>query len=125
MDYVLPSTAYKVSATQMIDLSMLVSPDRMCHYRCFAYPLTRTPARLEEVCDWLHLHTAGLSPATFRQLAWRTVFQFHHLILEFSALENVAMPALIARQGRAKAQERAETLLGPSINCVGKLSDSG
>ncbi len=39
------------------------------------------------------------------------VFQFHHLLPEFSALENVAMPALIAGQGRAKAQERAETLL--------------
>ncbi len=39
------------------------------------------------------------------------VFQFHHLLPEFSALENVAMPALIAGQGHAKAQARAETLL--------------
>ncbi|MYF39231.1 MAG: ABC transporter ATP-binding protein, partial [Rhodothermaceae bacterium] len=39
------------------------------------------------------------------------VFQFHHLLPEFSALENVAMPALIAGQGRAQAQSRAETLL--------------
>ncbi|MXY07706.1 MAG: ATP-binding cassette domain-containing protein, partial [Rhodothermaceae bacterium] len=39
------------------------------------------------------------------------VFQFHHLLPEFSALENVAMPALIAGQGRSKAQARAETLL--------------
>ena len=39
------------------------------------------------------------------------IFQFHHLLPEFSALENVAMPALIAGQGRAEAQARAETLL--------------
>ncbi|MCY4672637.1 MAG: hypothetical protein OXD43_02530, partial [Bacteroidetes bacterium] len=46
-------------------------------YRRFAYSLTRIPARLAEVCDWLHLHTTGLSPATFCQLAWRTSITFH------------------------------------------------
>jgi lipoprotein-releasing system ATP-binding protein len=40
------------------------------------------------------------------------VYQFHHLLPEFTALENVALPAMIAGRGRAHAGERAETLLG-------------
>ncbi len=39
------------------------------------------------------------------------VFQFHHLLPEFSALENVMMPALLAGQTRAKAGEKAKHLL--------------
>jgi len=40
------------------------------------------------------------------------VYQFHHLLPEFSALENVALPAMIAGRGSPYARERAETLLG-------------
>lgn len=39
------------------------------------------------------------------------VYQFHHLLPEFSALENVALPALIAGRSKAEAAERAQTLL--------------
>lgn len=39
------------------------------------------------------------------------VFQFHQLLPEFSAQENVAMPALIAGIGRRKAMEKAAALL--------------
>jgi lipoprotein-releasing system ATP-binding protein len=39
------------------------------------------------------------------------VFQFHHLLREFSALENVMMPQLIAGTPREAAAERARTLL--------------
>lgn len=39
------------------------------------------------------------------------VYQFHHLLAEFSALENVAMPLLIRRMARAEAEERAAATL--------------
>jgi lipoprotein-releasing system ATP-binding protein len=39
------------------------------------------------------------------------VFQYHHLIPEFSALENVMMPILIAKKSREAAKERALELL--------------
>jgi lipoprotein-releasing system ATP-binding protein len=39
------------------------------------------------------------------------VYQFHHLLAEFSALENVAMPLLVRRMSAADAQRRAAALL--------------
>jgi lipoprotein-releasing system ATP-binding protein len=39
------------------------------------------------------------------------VYQFHHLLAEFSALENVAMPLLVRRMSAADAQRRATALL--------------
>lgn len=39
------------------------------------------------------------------------VFQFHHLLPEFTALENVMIPALIRHRSRSAAERRAEELL--------------
>ena len=39
------------------------------------------------------------------------VYQFHHLLPEFSALENIALPQLILGLSRAEAEERARQLL--------------
>jgi lipoprotein-releasing system ATP-binding protein len=39
------------------------------------------------------------------------VYQFHHLLPEFSARDNVAMPLWIRREDRARAGEQAESLL--------------
>jgi len=50
--------------------------------------------------------------AAFRNRAIGFVFQFHHLLPEFTALENVMLPALIGGAERAEAEGRARELLG-------------
>jgi lipoprotein-releasing system ATP-binding protein len=50
--------------------------------------------------------------AEFRNRHIGFVFQFHHLLPEFTALENVMMPALIQRIPVARAQEMAADVLG-------------
>ena len=51
------------------------------------------------------------SLAAFRNGSIGFVFQFHHLLPEFSALENVMMPLLIGGVKRSKAEGRARGLL--------------
>ncbi|MCA9736740.1 MAG: ABC transporter ATP-binding protein [Gemmatimonadota bacterium] len=50
--------------------------------------------------------------AALRNRSIGFVFQFHHLLREFSALENAMMPALIAGAPEREARERARELLG-------------
>lgn len=49
--------------------------------------------------------------ARFRNREIGFIFQFHYLLQEFTALENVLMPALIAGEDRAKFTDRAKHLL--------------
>lgn len=49
--------------------------------------------------------------AAFRNKTIGFCFQFHHLMPEFSALENVMMPALIQRMPTASAEEKAKAIL--------------
>jgi lipoprotein-releasing system ATP-binding protein len=49
------------------------------------------------------------------------VFQFHHLLREFTALENVMMPLLIAGEDDARARSRAEELLAV-VGLAGRMS---
>jgi lipoprotein-releasing system ATP-binding protein len=49
--------------------------------------------------------------AAFRNRKIGFVFQFHYLLPEFDALENVMMPALIARVPKSQAREDAEAIL--------------
>ncbi len=63
-------------------------------------------------CDVLRMGSKDLS--AFRNLKLGFVFQFHHLLPEFTSLENVMIPALIAgksdKQARSEAQELLEIM---------------
>ena len=50
--------------------------------------------------------------SAFRNRKIGFVFQFHNLLPEFSALENVMMPALIRRIPKSEARQKAEAILG-------------
>ncbi len=57
---------------------------------------------------------SSLSPnklSEFRNKNIGFVFQFHHLLPEFTALENICIPAFIARTSRSVAEQRAHELL--------------
>jgi lipoprotein-releasing system ATP-binding protein len=49
------------------------------------------------------------------------VFQFHHLLREFTALENVMMPLLIAGEDESRARSRAEELLA-AVGLAGRMT---
>ncbi|QEM09226.1 ABC transporter ATP-binding protein [Mucilaginibacter rubeus] len=55
------------------------------------------------------LNNKQLSDFRNRQIGF--IFQFHHLLVEFSALENVCIPAFIAGKSKSDAEKRAAELL--------------
>ncbi|MBN2639205.1 MAG: ABC transporter ATP-binding protein [Bacteroidales bacterium] len=59
--------------------------------------------------DTSKLNDKALS--AFRNKHMGFVFQFHHLLPEFTALENICIPAFIAGQGKKEAEKRAWELL--------------
>ncbi|MBI5695589.1 MAG: ABC transporter ATP-binding protein [Nitrospirae bacterium] len=58
--------------------------------------------------------------ASFRNRNIGFVFQFHHLLPEFDALENVMMPMMINGVGRTEGEERARRLLS-EVGLTGRL----
>ncbi|HWO90146.1 MAG TPA: ABC transporter ATP-binding protein [Gemmatimonadales bacterium] len=65
------------------------------------------------------LDEAGLAALRSRRLGF--VFQFHHLLREFSALENVMMPLRICGSGEREARERAERMLA-EVGLAGRMT---
>lgn len=61
------------------------------------------------------------SKNTLRNRRLGFVFQFHHLLREFTALENVMMPLLIAGRPKAEAESRAAELLA-AVGLAGRLT---
>lgn len=59
--------------------------------------------------DVSKLNNKDLSAFRNKQIGF--VFQFHHLLVEFNALENVCIPALIAGDNRVVAEQKARVLL--------------
>lgn len=59
--------------------------------------------------------------ARFRNREIGFIFQFHHLLPEFTAVENTMMPLLIARNSRRAAFERAESMLN-SVGLADRLT---
>ena len=59
--------------------------------------------------DVSRLNNKDLSAFRNKQIGF--VFQFHHLLVEFNALENVCIPALIAGDNRVVAEQKAKVLL--------------
>lgn len=59
--------------------------------------------------DWRNLNTT--ERASWRNQHVGFVYQFHHLLGEFSALENVALPLLIGNNSVTEARQRASELL--------------
>ncbi len=67
---------------------------------------------------------AEQSPAALAAIRNRKigfVFQFHHLLREFNALENVMMPLLIAGESEDRARSRAEELLA-AVGLAGRMT---
>jgi lipoprotein-releasing system ATP-binding protein len=62
---------------------------------------------------------AALAAVRNRKIGF--VFQFHHLLREFSALENVMMPLLIAGEEEDRARSRAEELLA-AVGLAGRMT---
>jgi lipoprotein-releasing system ATP-binding protein len=69
--------------------------------------------------DYAEQSAAMLAAIRNRRIGF--VFQFHHLLREFSALENVMMPLLIAGDDEGTARSRAEELLA-AVGLAGRMT---
>jgi lipoprotein-releasing system ATP-binding protein len=69
--------------------------------------LDRPNAGAVKVAEFDIFKLGDVDLARFRNREIGFIFQFHHLLPEFTALENVMMPLLIARRSHSEARERA------------------
>ncbi len=70
------------------------------------------PTKGEVLIDGTNVFTLGEKElAAFRNRHIGFIFQFHQLLPEFTALENVCIPAMIAREKESDYKPRAEKLL--------------
>ena len=71
------------------------------------------PTRGQVLIDSINVFTlTNDQMAEFRNQSLGFVFQFHHLLSEFTAIENVMMPLLIGGHERKEAYDTAEKILG-------------
>lgn len=71
-----------------------------------------TPTSGEVVFDGRSLNgMSSAAKAGLRNHELGFIYQFHHLLPDFSALENVAMPLLIGKTAKAEARQKAITML--------------
>ena len=59
--------------------------------------------------------------SAFRNKSIGFIFQFHHLLPEFTAVENVCIPAFIGKKSKREAEARAKELLG-ILNLADRMS---
>jgi lipoprotein-releasing system ATP-binding protein len=91
-----PSGAGKTTLLQI--LGTLDSPDKQ-----LKYSLDINGTSIKELSD--------KEISAFRNQHIGFIFQFHQLLPEFTALENVCIPAFIAKKGKAEVEKRAVELL--------------
>jgi len=71
-----------------------------------------SPTSGEVVFDGKSLNSLSSSAkAELRNRELGFIYQFHHLLPDFTALENVAMPLLIGKMNKVEAQEKARAML--------------
>lgn len=68
---------------------------------------------------------SGNSLASFRNRRIGFVFQFHHLLPEFSAIENVMMPGLINRSQKSEVGNQPEEIYMKAENLLGEMGLAG
>ncbi|MGH9755078.1 MAG: ABC transporter ATP-binding protein [Blastocatellia bacterium] len=83
--------------------------------------LDRPTSGSVEIGEFDIAKNAELDLACFRNRRIGFVFQFHHLLPEFSATENVMMPLLIGGAAKRDAAHRADVLLG-RVGLAGRAS---
>ncbi len=70
------------------------------------------PTKGEVIIDGVNVTSlSGKKLAKFRNTNIGFIFQFHHLLPEFTAIENICIPAYIARRPEKEVMERSKELL--------------